>query len=116
MRAPHILCTLREANRRDDRLQVLTPLSLLINIVTVAVCSLVITPGLGASYILGSPHALLSKVPELGQVTKWHPAALSPHTWVIGIYILAIYVLQVGYCVILVFVRKPETKVRVQFS
>ncbi|VDB83157.1 unnamed protein product [Peniophora sp. CBMAI 1063] len=76
------------------RLQVLTPLSLLINIVTVAICSLVITPG-------------------VGEITKWHPAALSPHTWVIGIYILAIYILQVGYCVILVFVRKPETKATV---
>ena len=46
-----------------------------------------------------------------GEITRWHPAALSPHTWIIGVYILAIYILQVGYCVILVFVCKPETKV-----
>ena len=28
----------------------------------------------------------------------------------IGVYVVGIYVLQVGYCILLVFARKPETK------
>ncbi|KAI0317807.1 hypothetical protein OF83DRAFT_97171 [Amylostereum chailletii] len=73
------------------RLQVLTPLSLLINIATVLICSFVVTP-------------------SLGKVTSLFPAALSPYVPLIAAYILAIYVGQVGYCLILVFARKRETK------
>jgi hypothetical protein len=35
-----------------DSLQVLTPLSLLINIATVVVCTIIVNPGIGASYLL----------------------------------------------------------------
>ncbi|KAI0031517.1 hypothetical protein K488DRAFT_51946 [Vararia minispora EC-137] len=73
------------------RLQVLTPLSLLANIVTVAVCSFVVHP-------------------SLGDITRWHPASISPSVPVVAFYILAIYVLQVGYCLLLVIVTKTETK------
>jgi len=73
------------------RLQVLTPLSLLINIATVLVCSFVLRP-------------------SLGDVTRSHPASISPSVPAIAIYILAIYLGQVGYCILLVIARKPETK------
>jgi len=73
------------------RLQVLTPLSLLINIATALVCSLVLRP-------------------SLGDVTRSHPASISPWAPAIAAYILAIYLGQVGYCILLVFARKPETK------
>ncbi|KAF9450805.1 hypothetical protein P691DRAFT_725352 [Macrolepiota fuliginosa MF-IS2] len=73
------------------RLQVLTPLSLVINLATVLVCSIVVKPSLGG-------------------VSGHRPTAISPSTPVIGIYILALYVMQVGYCVLLVLATKPETK------
>ncbi|KAI0246108.1 hypothetical protein BJV78DRAFT_1257681 [Lactifluus subvellereus] len=73
------------------RLQVLTPLSLLINIATVLVCTLVLRP-------------------SLGDVTRSHPASISPSVLTIAAYVFAIYLGQIGYCTLLVVARKPETK------
>ncbi|KAI0089407.1 hypothetical protein BDY19DRAFT_102072 [Irpex rosettiformis] len=73
------------------RLQVLTPLSLLINIATVMVCSLVVTPNLGA-------------------ISKLYPSAISPEPRMIAAYIVLLYLCQIGYCILLVLARKPETK------
>ncbi|KAI0074620.1 hypothetical protein K474DRAFT_1685695 [Panus rudis PR-1116 ss-1] len=73
------------------RLQVLTPLSLLINIATMMVCTLVVNP-------------------NLGDITKQYPATIAPSPRMIAIYIVAIYIGQIGYCVLLVVARKPETK------
>lgn len=73
------------------RLQVLTPLSLLVNIATVLICSLVVSP-------------------SIGQVTKWFPTSISPYPPLIAAYISAIYIGQIGYCFLIVLVRKPETK------
>jgi len=73
------------------RLQVLTPLSLLINIATVLVCTFILHP-------------------SLGDVTRSHPASISPSVPAIAAYIFAIYLGQVGYCVLVVFARKSETK------
>jgi len=73
------------------RLQVLTPLSLLINIATVMVCSTVINPG-------------------LGEISKLYPAAIAPSPNMIAVFIVAIYLGQIGYCLLLVLARKPETK------
>ncbi|KAI0943760.1 hypothetical protein AcW1_002845 [Taiwanofungus camphoratus] len=75
------------------RLQVLTPLSLLINIATVIVCSVVLHPG-------------------LSQISELYPSSIAPDPSLIAIYITAIYIGQIGYCVLLVFARKQETKVR----
>ncbi|EKM75927.1 hypothetical protein AGABI1DRAFT_131825 [Agaricus bisporus var. burnettii JB137-S8] len=73
------------------RLQVLTPLSLVINLATFLVCAIVVRPSLsGVSHL-------------------W-PTAISPNTPIIGIYILALYLMQVGYCILLVLANKPETK------
>ncbi|KAK7678063.1 hypothetical protein QCA50_019004 [Cerrena zonata] len=73
------------------RLQVLTPLSLLINMATLMVCSLVMDP-------------------SIAKISKLYPASIAPSPRMIGIYIIAIYIGQIGYCVLLVVVRKPETK------
>lgn len=43
---------------------------------------------------------------------KWFPASISPYTPLIAAYFAAIYVCQIGYCVLLVIARKRETKVR----
>ncbi|KAI0777225.1 hypothetical protein BD413DRAFT_172764 [Trametes elegans] len=73
------------------RLQVLTPLSLLVNIATLMVCTFVLDP-------------------NLGDIAKLYPSVISPKPYMIAVYIVAIYIGQVGYCVLLVFSRKSETK------
>ena len=75
------------------RLQVLTPLSLLINIATVLVCTVIVSPGIAA-------------------VTKEYPTSISPSPFLIAIYVCVLYAGQIGYCFLLVLARKPETKVR----
>ncbi|KAF8892992.1 hypothetical protein BD779DRAFT_1508162 [Infundibulicybe gibba] len=70
------------------RLQVLTPLSLLINIAVVVVCASCPTRG----------------------VAKFNPTSISPKPAVIAAYVAVIYIAQVGYCVLLVLASKPETK------
>ena len=47
-----------------------------------------------------------------GDVTRSHPASISPWAPAIAAYVLAIYLGQVGYCILLVIARKPETKAR----
>ncbi|KAI0702059.1 hypothetical protein C8T65DRAFT_266253 [Cerioporus squamosus] len=73
------------------RLQVLTPLSLLINIATLMTCRFILEP-------------------DLEDISKLYPSSISPQPSMITIYIVAIYILQVGYCVLLVFSRNPDAK------
>ncbi|KAG2132099.1 hypothetical protein DEU56DRAFT_813089 [Suillus clintonianus] len=73
------------------RLQVLTPLSLLINIATLLVCSVIVKP-------------------SAGSIIKSHPTSISPSPNLIAAYIVAIFLGQIGYCILLVIARKPETK------
>lgn len=47
-----------------------------------------------------------------GGVTRSHPASISPWAPAIAAYVLAIYLGQVGYCILLVIARKSETKAR----
>ncbi|KAI5120385.1 hypothetical protein M0805_000165 [Coniferiporia weirii] len=73
------------------RLQVLTPLSLLISIAAVGVTSVIISPG-------------------LGKIAKMYPTSLTPSPSFTAAYLMAVYIMQVGYCVVLVLARKRETK------
>jgi len=73
------------------RLQVLTPLSLLVNITAVMVCSIAVTPG-------------------IQDIEKMYPSSISPKPLLIATYLLLVYVGQVGYCILLVLARKSETK------
>ena len=50
--------------------------------------------------------------PDLKDIINIHPTVLSPLPHMLAVYVVAIYICQVGYCVLLVFARKPETKVR----
>lgn len=48
---------------------------------------------------------------NIGRVGEMYPTSLTPSPSFIGVYIMAIYIMQVGYCVVLVIARKSETKV-----
>ncbi|KAH9474732.1 hypothetical protein JR316_0013197 [Psilocybe cubensis] len=73
------------------RLQVLTPLSLLLNIASILVCTLVANP-------------------SIREVSRLHPTAITPNSHAMAIYIGTIWLGQIGYCVLLVLARKDETK------
>ncbi|KAG8218097.1 hypothetical protein J3R82DRAFT_3614 [Butyriboletus roseoflavus] len=73
------------------RLQVLTPLSLLVNIATVLVCSVIVKPS-----IVG--------------IIRLYPASISPHPAWLSVYVILIYLFQVGYCLLLALTRNPDTK------
>jgi len=45
-------------------------------------------------------------------IEKMFPSSISPNPFLIATYLLLVYVGQVGYCILLVTARKPETKVR----
>ena len=47
----------------------------------------------------------------LGSVIKSHPTSISPSPSLIAAYVVAIFLGQIGYCILLVIARKPETKV-----
>ena len=74
------------------RLQVLTPLSLLINIATVVVCTFVVNP-------------------SIANVSHLHPTSITPNSRVIGLYLAVVFLGQIGYCLLLVVASKTETKV-----
>lgn len=74
------------------RLQVLTPLSLLINIATVAVCAFVVTPSIAG-------------------VSRLYPTSITPDASAIAVYLLVVFLGQIGYCLLLVMASKTETKV-----
>ncbi|PPR07824.1 hypothetical protein CVT24_003101 [Panaeolus cyanescens] len=73
------------------RLQVLTPLTLLINIATTTVCASLANP-------------------TMAGVSRLHQTVFSPNIGVIGSYIALVFLGQLAYCVLLVIARKEETK------
>jgi len=73
------------------RLQILTPISILVSIGANLVASLAINP-------------------SLGQINDDYLTIMTPRKVLIGAYWLLLYVLQIGYCIILATVRKQETK------
>lgn len=77
------------------RLQVLTPLTLLLNIAAVAVCTFVVNPSIAA-------------------VSRLHPTSITPNPSVIGVYVAVVFLGQIGYCLLLVMASKTETKVSYQ--
>ena len=76
------------------RLQVLTPLSLLINIASVVVCTFLVNPSIAG-------------------VARLHPTSITPNASVIGVYLAVVFLGQIGYCLLLVVASKAETKVNV---
>ncbi|CAE6417267.1 unnamed protein product [Rhizoctonia solani] len=73
------------------RLQVLTPLSVLINVAANLVCALVISP-------------------SMAEIMDLFPSGLTPKSEMLGFYMTAVYVLLIGFCVLLITARNHETK------
>ncbi|KAF9260668.1 hypothetical protein L218DRAFT_906680 [Marasmius fiardii PR-910] len=73
------------------RLQVLTPLSLLINIASVIVCAVAVNP-------------------SLGSVVRRFPTSITPKPIIVSVYVAVLFLGQLGYCLLLVLASKPETK------
>ena len=48
----------------------------------------------------------------VGDIFELYPTALSPSPNMIAVYLVVVYIGQIGYCVLLVLARKAETKVR----
>jgi len=73
------------------RLQVLTPLSVLVSIGANLVCAIVVRP-------------------TMAEISRNHPTSLTPLNLMVGIYWLALWVLLVGYCMLLVVATHEDTK------
>lgn len=61
-------------------------------------------------YIPSSSLSIIEPLCCKGGVSQLRPTAISPNTSVIGIYILVLYMMQLGYCILLVLATKNETK------
>ncbi|KAI9464864.1 hypothetical protein HD554DRAFT_2026219 [Boletus coccyginus] len=70
-----------------------TPLSLSVNIAAVLVCASIVRPSLGAFDIIAL-----------------YPASISPHPAWLSVYVILIYLFQLGYCLLLVLSKNPDTK------
>jgi hypothetical protein len=88
------LSLLLSMERALIRLQVLTPLSLLLAIASLLLCSTVASPNIAA-------------------IARLHPTSLTPNINVVEAYIGAIWLAQIAYCVGLASVLglREETKV-----
>ncbi|KAH7106836.1 hypothetical protein BKA62DRAFT_685248 [Auriculariales sp. MPI-PUGE-AT-0066] len=73
------------------RLQVLTPLAVLICFATALVCTFIVHP-------------------SLGQVAREHPTAMTPATPMVTVYWVFVFASQIGFCVLLVFAHSEQTK------
>ncbi|GJJ14603.1 hypothetical protein Clacol_008869 [Clathrus columnatus] len=73
------------------RLQVLTPLLILINVVTIIITAFIPSP-------------------TIGTISKKHPTPISPSPNLLGIYFLALFVTEIGYCLLLVITSDEATK------
>ncbi|KAL7422087.1 hypothetical protein Q5752_002730 [Cryptotrichosporon argae] len=80
-----------KASMRLVRLQIAVPISVLVSLAANLVCALAIKPGIRG-------------------INALQPTLLSPNAAMIGLFWVAIYVLQVGFCLSLLLVRKEETK------
>jgi hypothetical protein len=86
------------------RLQIATPLSLLMTI--------------GSNLVCAFSHLILPVDPyrhscsyRAAEINKQYPTLLSPNAILLGLYWIVVYALQIGFCLILVTARKDETKV-----
>ena len=72
------------------------------------VCTFILDPNLGTPSSDFVKMGILTLGTE--RISELYPSAISPHPYMIGLYVVGVYVLQVGYCILLVFSRTPETK------
>ncbi|KAG8750510.1 hypothetical protein FRC14_000441 [Serendipita sp. 396] len=74
------------------RLQVLTPLSTLVQIATILATEFIISPS-------------LSKI-----IKEYHHTSITPSTSFLGIFLVILWGLQIGYCFLLVIAWSEDTK------
>jgi hypothetical protein len=55
------------------------------------------------------------QVNNVGEIARLYPAVIAPEPRMIAVYLVAIYLGQIGYCVMLVLARKPETKASIPY-
>ena len=110
------------------RLQIAIPISVLIAMGANLVCALAIKPGL-STFSLPCRSRLMWGSHNVGGINALNPTLLSPNSMMIGLYTSVMYVLQgtssfcsaletvlsalaiVGFCLLLLLVRKEVTKV-----
>ncbi|ORY32107.1 hypothetical protein BCR39DRAFT_524185 [Naematelia encephala] len=73
------------------RLQIAIPISVLVALGANLVCALAIKPGLKG-------------------INELNPTLLTPNSYMVGIFWAFLYILQVGFCMVLLLVRKDVTK------
>ncbi|CCA69614.1 hypothetical protein PIIN_03553 [Serendipita indica DSM 11827] len=74
------------------RLQVLTPLSTLVHIATILATQFIVSP-------------------SLSKITKeYHHTSITPSTSLLGVYLLILWGLQIGYCFLIVIAWSEDTK------
>lgn len=83
----------RQVSQYLTRVQVVTPLSILLNLAALTVCSIIINPG-------------------LGEVNKQHVTQFTPNPAFILIYWGVLFLLQIGFTVLAVAGQKELTRVR----
>ncbi|KAF8311926.1 uncharacterized protein EI90DRAFT_2981470 [Cantharellus anzutake] len=76
---------------RHVRLQALTPTSVLVNLATAVVCSLAINP-------------------SLRDISNSYPTPLNGSFSLLSTYALMVFVLLIGYCILLMMTKKRETR------
>lgn len=91
--SPHVAEMDRGLQRHLTRVQVITPLSILLNLASLVVCSILIKPG-------------------LGDVNKNHITQFTPNENFILFYWALLFLLQIGFAVLIVAGQKDITKVR----
>jgi hypothetical protein len=75
------------------RIQVLTPVSVLVNIATCIICALVINP-------------------SMKDISNMFPSTMTPKSTMIGLYWMVVFGMMVFYSLLIVIATKDETKVR----
>lgn len=96
------------------RLQVLTPLAVLVNVAVFLTCGLLVSKcamiGLDTSNPKQRSGHLLD--PSISDLSRAFPTAVTPHTGMISMLWFTIFLGQIGYCILLVMAGMHHTQVR----
>jgi hypothetical protein len=46
----------------------------------------------------------------MGDIMDLFPSGMTPKTEMVGLYMTVVYILLIGFCVLLITARNPETK------
>lgn len=82
----------QRVSRQLTRIQVITPLAILVNLAALAVCSVLVNPGLGA-------------------INEMHVTQFTPNPAFIALFWAVLFLLQIGFAVLAVAGQKEMTRV-----